>query len=165
MNVQSVRSQHSNMSSRLTETPYQIHNATYAALLNATGPSTLAQARDLANWHEYYSFSSPTLGGIGNGTSQSQFLYPSLILITSPVAAQTFLPLIFDALNSFTVAAPVVKLAHFQIAYKPFLSLFNMTNAAVPNPQSIVDYASIATFELRKSMTGTGHDGEYRSCL
>jgi hypothetical protein len=40
-----------------------IHNATFADQLP---PTYLAQARDLANWHEYYVFSSPELDGIGN---------------------------------------------------------------------------------------------------
>ena len=40
-----------------------IHNATFAANLPAT---YLAQARALANYHEYGVFSSPDLDGIGN---------------------------------------------------------------------------------------------------
>lgn len=40
-----------------------IHNATFA---NALPPTFLAQARDLANYHEYGVFSDPSLGGIGN---------------------------------------------------------------------------------------------------
>ena len=42
-----------------------IHNATFLANLP---PTFLAQARDLANWHEYSVFSDTTLGGIGNST-------------------------------------------------------------------------------------------------
>ena len=42
-----------------------IHNATFLANLP---PTFLAQARDLANWHEYNVFSDTTLGGIGNST-------------------------------------------------------------------------------------------------
>lgn len=42
-----------------------IHDAQFASAL----PNTfLAQARDLANWHEYGVFSSPRLDGIGNST-------------------------------------------------------------------------------------------------
>jgi prostatic aicd phosphatase len=40
-----------------------IHNATFARDLP---PTFLAQARDLANWHEYNVFSSAQLNGIGN---------------------------------------------------------------------------------------------------
>lgn len=40
-----------------------IHNATFA---NRLPNGYLAQARDLANWHEYNVFTDPTLGGIGN---------------------------------------------------------------------------------------------------
>lgn len=49
-----------------------IHNATF----NNSLPTTyLAQARDLANWHEYYTFSDPSLNGIGNSTSSSMRIY------------------------------------------------------------------------------------------
>lgn len=40
-----------------------IHNATFANRLPAT---FLAQARALANYHEYGVFTDSTLGGIGN---------------------------------------------------------------------------------------------------
>ena len=45
-----------------------IHNATFA---NQLRPGVLAQARDLANWHEYNVFSDPTVDGIGNSTSMN----------------------------------------------------------------------------------------------
>lgn len=123
-----------------------IHNATYAALLAKSGASTLAQARDLANWHEYYTFTSPTLGGIGN------------------IGGQAILPQILASLQTFTNTSQPVKVSHLQIAYKPYLALFNMTNLAAatnpvfPNPQAVVDYASVATLEVRANMAGNGHD-------
>lgn len=40
-----------------------IHNATFA---NRLPPTYLAQARDLAAYHEYGVFSDPNLSGIGN---------------------------------------------------------------------------------------------------
>ena len=43
-----------------------IHNATFARELP---PTFLEQARDLANWHEYYVFSSPDPGAISTGAS------------------------------------------------------------------------------------------------
>ena len=43
-----------------------IHNATFAERLPAT---FLAQARDLANYHEYGVFTDPAFGGIGNSMS------------------------------------------------------------------------------------------------
>jgi len=47
------------------------------------------------------------------------------------------------------------------MSYKPFLSIFNMTdlasstNPAFPNPVSMVDYASVAVFELRPNEAGS----------
>jgi hypothetical protein len=47
------------------------------------------------------------------------------------------------------------------MSYKPFLSIFNMTNLAsstqplFPNPTAMVDYASVAVFELRPNGSGT----------
>lgn len=49
------------------------------------------------------------------------------------------------------------------MSYKPFLSIFNMTdlasstNPSFPNPVSMVDYASVAVFELRPNGAGS-HD-------
>jgi len=42
-----------------------IHNATFARELP---PTFLEQARDLANWHEYYVFSSPDPKSINTST-------------------------------------------------------------------------------------------------
>ena len=47
-----------------------IHNATFAKTLPT---SYLAQARDLANWHEYNVFSDASFSGIGNSTSANIF--------------------------------------------------------------------------------------------
>lgn len=82
-------------------------------------------------------------------------------ILLSAVAGQTLFPLITDALLDMAKTS-VVKIAHFQTAYKPFLSLMNMTDVAsdaLLYPEGIVDYASVATFELRENMAGTGHDG------
>jgi hypothetical protein len=51
------------------------------------------------------------------------------------------------------------------MSYKPFLSIFNMTNLAAStnptfeNPTAMVDYASVAVFELRPNGSGpSGYD-------
>lgn len=93
----------------------------------------------------------------------SRFQLRSNSLQLSTVAGQTLFPLITDALLDMANTS-IVKIAHFQTAYKPFLSLMNMTDVgrgALLYPEGIVDYASVATFELRENMAGTGHDGAF----
>ncbi|KAM0791863.1 hypothetical protein ACM66B_004120 [Microbotryomycetes sp. NB124-2] len=116
-----------------------IHNASFAQLLNQTGSDTLPRARDLANYHEWGSFTSAEPDGIGN------------------IAARTFLPRVISSLEAFTQDSEV-KVAHYHVSYKPFLSLFNLTAAAVENPDAIVDYASAVVFELRENAAGNGYD-------
>lgn len=98
----------------------QIHNATVAAAINSTGNSTLSIVRDLASFHEYGSFTDVSPSGIGN------------------VAGRSFLSLVLPSLNTIATETAPVKVAQFQVAYKPFLSLFNLTNIAgsglFPNP-------------------------------
>lgn len=98
------------------------------------------------------------------------------------VAGQTFLHEIIHSLEDIANSTISNKIAHYQIAYKrtlshrssrstlttmrtAFLSIFNMTNIRAstptfPNPEGIVNYASIATFELRANMANTGYDGQ-----
>ncbi|KAJ7593527.1 histidine phosphatase superfamily [Mycena floridula] len=104
----------------------------------ALPPSFLAQARDLANFHEYGVFSSPQLDGIGN------------------IAGRTILPSIISGLNSIANASDPLKFMYQALAYKPFLSLFNMTGVAQMNPQlaGIVDYAAAVALEVRNSTSG-----------
>ncbi|KAG7447894.1 phosphoglycerate mutase-like protein [Guyanagaster necrorhizus] len=109
-----------------------IHDASFAASI----PDTfMEQARDLANWHEYGVFSSPELAGIGN------------------IAARTMLPSIFESFTSITDSDDPLKFSYLALAYKPFLSLFNMTGVAQMNPQlqGIVNYAAALAFEIRNS--------------
>ncbi|KAI6042624.1 histidine phosphatase superfamily [Pisolithus marmoratus] len=108
-----------------------IHNATFAAALP---PTFLAQARGLANWHEYNVFSDASLSGIGN------------------IAGRAIIPTIFDAFETILDTKNPTKLFVTAISYKPFLSLFNMTGVAAANPQlaGIVDYASVVALELRQ---------------
>ncbi|KAH7885139.1 histidine phosphatase superfamily [Phlebopus sp. FC_14] len=112
-----------------------IHNATFAQTLP---PTYLAQARALANWHEYNVFTDPSLTGIGN------------------IAGQTILPSILNGFADIAEPTNPLKLMITAIAYKPFISLFNMTGVAEANPQlaGIVDYASSAAFEVRRPSSG-----------
>lgn len=126
-----------------------IHDADYAALLNSTNDGDmLAQARALANWHQYNVFTAESASsGAGN------------------IAGRTILPHVLDALQGYADNSTTTLVTHLQISYKPFLSLFNMTNLAAatspafPYPDAIVDYASAAIYELREKMDGSqGHD-------
>jgi hypothetical protein len=131
-----------------------IHNATFAKALPAT---FLAQARDLANWHEYGVFTSPELNGIGN------------------IAGRTILPSIIDGLTRISNSTDPLKFLYEAIAYKPFLSLFNMTGVAQANPElaGIVNYAAAVALEVRQPSSGgspvlrfnfqNGSDAEFRT--
>lgn len=112
-----------------------IHNATFSQAL----PSTyLAQVQTLANWHEYNVFSDQAIGGIGN------------------IAGLTLLPTILNGFADIANSTNPVKLSITAIAYKPFLSLFNMTGVASANPSlaGIVDYAAAVALELRQPSGG-----------
>ncbi|KAK0228724.1 histidine phosphatase superfamily [Armillaria fumosa] len=109
-----------------------IHDASFAASISDT---FMEQARDLANWHEYGVFSSVDLAGIGN------------------IAARAMLPSIFESFTSITASDDPLKISYLALAYKPFLSLFNMTGVAQMNPQlqGIVNYAAAVALEIRNS--------------
>ncbi|KAG9315539.1 histidine phosphatase superfamily [Chiua virens] len=112
-----------------------IHNTTFANAL----PSTFReQARALANWHEYNVFTDPSVSGIGN------------------IAGQAIVPVVLNAFDDIVNASNPVKMSITAIAYKPLLSLFNMTGVAAANPQlaGIVDYASAVAFEVRQPSSG-----------
>lgn len=108
-----------------------IHNATFA---EALPPTYLAQARALANWHEYNVFTSASPTGAGN------------------IAGQTMIPSILEAFDTIIDPNNAMKLYITAISYKPFLSLFNITGVAAANPQlaGIVDYASVVALEVRQ---------------
>jgi len=112
-----------------------IHNATFA---QALPPTFLEQARALANWHEYNVFSDPSVTNIGN------------------IAGQAIFPSILNAFEGIVNTTNPVKMMITAIAYKPFLSIFNMTGIAAANPQlaGIVDYASAVAFEVRQPTSG-----------
>ncbi len=104
-----------------------IHNATFAQRL----PDTfLAQARDLANFHEYGVFSDPSFGGLGNSKDYPLIVLQRLRSSSSPVAARTMLPSILTAFQRIANSSDPLKLHYSAISYKPFLSLFNMTGVS-----------------------------------
>ncbi|KAI0034616.1 histidine phosphatase superfamily [Vararia minispora EC-137] len=112
-----------------------IHNATFA---NALPSTFLPQARALANWHQYNSFSDPSLSGIGN------------------IAMQTMLPSVIGGLQDIANASNPLNFYLEAISYKPFLSLFNMTNVAAQNTSlaGIVEYAAAVALEVRQPANG-----------
>ncbi|KAI0718228.1 phosphoglycerate mutase-like protein [Cerioporus squamosus] len=108
-----------------------IHNATFAKNLPAT---YLAQALDLASWHEYNVFSDDAFDGIGN------------------IAFRAMVPSVVTAMQRIANASDPLKLHYSAIAYKPFLSLFNMTGVVADGalPPSIVNYAASVVLEVRQ---------------
>ncbi|KAG8682815.1 hypothetical protein FRC09_016505, partial [Ceratobasidium sp. 395] len=108
-------------------------------LSSQIAPGTLAQARALANWHQYRTFSSAQMNGIGN------------------IAGRTVLPDILTSLNAFANSSQPLRFTYLSLSYKPFISLFNLTGVAQSNPQlaGIVNYASSITFELRQPSSGS----------
>jgi hypothetical protein len=112
-----------------------IHNADFA---RALPPTYLEQSRDLANWHEYNIFTSPRLDGIGN------------------IAGRTIMPTILNNLARIQNASDPLKFVYQATAYKPLLSLFNMTAVAAQHPElaGIVNYAAAVVLELRQPANG-----------
>ncbi|KAG5639427.1 hypothetical protein H0H81_002298 [Sphagnurus paluster] len=112
-----------------------IHNA---AFVKALPPTYLAQARQLANWHEYHVFSDSSPSGIGN------------------IAGQAIIPSIIDGFNRITDSSNPVKFVYHAISYKPFISLFNMTKVAQSTPElaGIVNYAAAVALEARQPASG-----------
>ncbi|CAE6519378.1 unnamed protein product [Rhizoctonia solani] len=112
-----------------------IHNQSLAQQIT---PDILARARALANWHQYRTFSSPDMGGVGN------------------IAARTIIPDIVSSLNAFADASQPLRFTYLSLSYKPFISLFNMTGVAMQYPElaGIVNYASAVTLELRQPASG-----------
>lgn len=102
--------------------------------MQATGENIWRQARSWANWHEYTSFSDPSPTSIGN------------------VAGRTILPVIIDALNDIRNSSDPMLFRGLGISYKPFISLFNMTQVAQTYPEvaGVVNYAAALAFEIRR---------------
>ncbi|KAA1473804.1 phosphoglycerate mutase-like protein [Dentipellis sp. KUC8613] len=112
-----------------------IHNANFSKTLP---PTFLAQARDLANWHEYNTFTSPQLSGIEN------------------IAGRTVLPSMITGIQRIANGSDPLAFVLEAISYKPFLSLFNMTGATEANPDlaNIVEYAAAWALEVRQPASG-----------
>jgi len=112
-----------------------IHNATFN---NTLPPTFLAQTRDLANWHEFNTFSDPSLSGIGT------------------IAMRTVLPSVVSSLTRIVNASDPLQFTLEALSYKPFLSLFNMTGAATQNTSlaGIVEYTGAVALEVRQPAAG-----------
>ncbi|KAJ7121082.1 phosphoglycerate mutase-like protein [Mycena epipterygia] len=111
------------------------HNRTYLLEI----PSGFVnQARVLADFHDGNAFSDPKPDGIGN------------------IATRVMLPSIFSALTRIANESDPLKIAINGISYKPFISLFNLTEATKTNPEvgGIENYNSLAALELRNSSSG-----------
>ncbi|KAJ7216426.1 histidine phosphatase superfamily [Mycena pura] len=113
------------------------HNRTY---LHEIPRGFVNQARVLADFHDGYAFSDRQPDGIGN------------------IATRVMLPSIFSALTRIANASDPLKLAINGISYKPFISLFNLTEAIVTDPdvRGIENYNSLAALELRAAAISGG---------
>ncbi|KAG6832022.1 hypothetical protein H0H92_006058 [Tricholoma furcatifolium] len=127
-----------------------------AAFAEALPPGYLEIARYLANWHEYNVFSDPKLNGIGN------------------IAGQTIIPSIINGFNDILDDTNPIKFVYHAISYKPFISLFNMTQVTTVNPElagigeprpeyliqhadqnCVVNYAAALALEVRQPSSGS----------
>ncbi|KAG1830806.1 phosphoglycerate mutase-like protein [Suillus variegatus] len=111
------------------------YNKTYYETLP---PTFLQQARYYANWAQNSVFTDSTSASIGQ------------------VAIRTLLPEIFWALGNMTKTSNKVKMNIQEVDYKPFISLFNVTNATLTDPDisGIANYASVVALELSQDSQG-----------
>ncbi|KAJ8597716.1 phosphoglycerate mutase-like protein [Rhizopogon salebrosus TDB-379] len=111
------------------------YNKTYYEILP---PTFLEQARNYANWVQRNVFTDSTQNAVGQ------------------IAIRTLLPEIIWALGNMTQPSNKVKMSIQQIDYKPFISLFNVTNATLYDPDisGIADYASAVALELSQNSQG-----------
>lgn len=65
------------------------------------------------------------------------------------VPGRAILPQILSEINSIANASDPLKLAYQSLSYKPFLSLFNMTGAAVQHPE-LAEIGEFATNHVRR---------------
>jgi len=106
-----------------------IHNKTY---YDALPPTFLEQARYYANQHETLMFTDSAPNAIGE------------------IPIRTLLPELIWSLGNMSANMSPVKFALTELDYKPFISLFNVTNATLGDPSiaGIANYASAAALEL-----------------
>ncbi|KAG2047038.1 phosphoglycerate mutase-like protein [Suillus hirtellus] len=111
------------------------YNKTYYETLP---PTFLQQARYYADWVQHSVFTDSTSASIGQ------------------VAIRTLLPEIFWALGNMTKTSNKVKMNIQEVDYKPFISLFNVTNATLTDPDisGIANYASVVALELSQDSQG-----------
>ncbi|KIM62860.1 hypothetical protein SCLCIDRAFT_1214650 [Scleroderma citrinum Foug A] len=109
-----------------------IHNKTF---YDAFPQTLMKQARYYANLHEQNIFTDTAQNAVGQ------------------IPIRTLWPEIFWSLGNMTLPNNTVKLALTEVDYKPFISMFNVTNATVTDPDigGIADYASVVAFELWKT--------------
>lgn len=137
-----------------------IHNATFAASINN---ASLAHVRDLANYHETAVFTSPELNGIGNSESIDSTPVASRANkeLVYEVAGRSLLPQIIANLKSFTNATAPSRMSYIGLAYKPFISIGNMTGVQGEGENQaygLVNYAASFAFEIRQAMSGSGYE-------
>ncbi|KAG1737562.1 phosphoglycerate mutase-like protein [Suillus paluster] len=111
------------------------YNKTYYETLP---PTFLEQARYYADWVQRNVFTDSAQNGVGQ------------------IPIRTLLPEIIWALGNMTKASNKVKMSIQEIDYKPFISLFNVTNATLADPDiaGIADYASVVALELSQNSQG-----------
>ncbi|KIJ08400.1 hypothetical protein PAXINDRAFT_18466 [Paxillus involutus ATCC 200175] len=109
------------------------HNETF---YKSFPESLLEQAHHFANIHEQNVFTNSVQNGV--------------------IAIRTLWPEIFWSLGNMTLPNNKVKLVVQEVDYKPFISLFNVMNATVTNPEisRSADYASAVALELSKNTAG-----------
>ncbi|KAH7921462.1 phosphoglycerate mutase-like protein [Leucogyrophana mollusca] len=112
-----------------------IHNKTF---YEALPPTFLEQARYYANFVQQAVFSDSVSNSVGN------------------IGIRTLLPEIMWSLGNMTEGSNKVKLALTQVDYKPFIGLFNVTNATLTDPDisGIANYASVVALELSQDAAG-----------
>ncbi|KAG8989502.1 hypothetical protein FRB94_014322 [Tulasnella sp. JGI-2019a] len=113
-----------------------IHNATFRQVVEAP---TMAQVRTLANWNQWASYSSPTMGDVRN------------------IGGQTMLSEILELTNRFADSNDSLKFALYGGSYKPFISLFQLFNVTQYHPEleGIVNYAAAISLEIREFANAT----------
>jgi hypothetical protein len=111
------------------------YNKTYYETLP---PTFLQQARYYSDWLQRNVFTDSMQNSIGQ------------------ISIRTLLPDIIWALGNMTEPSNQVKISIQEIDYKPFISLFNVTNATVTDPDisGTVNYASVVALELSQDSQG-----------
>ncbi|KAG1771227.1 phosphoglycerate mutase-like protein [Suillus occidentalis] len=111
------------------------YNQTYYETLP---PTFLQQARYYTDWLQSNIFTDSVSNGIGQ------------------IAIRTLLPEVFWALGNMTKTSNKVKMNIQEIDYKPFISLFNVTNATLTDPDisGIANYAAAVALELSQDSQG-----------